>query len=287
MVRTVTWVLILILAGASARADVLFEGYAKINSGGVHVGYVVNRYEFDPKSKRFTSTYFVKTGSLGSDVTESLKAVADEKLSPVSYSYTSVVGKATKTIDAKFKGGKMTAVVTEGGKSKTIRADVPKGTFLSTFLVYLMLKSKTGLSSETKYDYSAVAEEDAEIQKGEALVQAEETHRGFKAFRILNRFKDIKFVSFVNERGEVLSTNSPANGITTELVAKPSEAVGSFGTPAAILKSLFGEVPLGTRNVISKALQAEAFGADKPAGKAVGVPGGQGVLIKNEGKREE
>jgi hypothetical protein len=53
------------------------------------------------------------------------------------------------------------------------------------------------------------------------------------------------------------------------------------------LKSLFGEVPLGTRNVISKALQAEAFGADKPAGKAVGVPGGQGVLIKNEGKREE
>lgn len=260
MVRTIAPLIVTVFFAAAARAEVLFEGYSKINSGGVHVGYVISRYEFDNKSKRFSSTYFVRTGSLGSDVTESLKAVADEKLVPISYEYTSVVGKTTKTIDAKFKGGKMTAVISEAGKSKTVRADIPKGTFLSTFLVYLMLKSKTGLTAETKYEYSAIAEEDATIQKGEALVQAQEVHRGFKTFRILNRFKDIKFISFVNDRGEVLSTNSPANGLTTELVAKPGEAVGAFGTPSAILKNLFKEVPLGTRNAVSKSLQAEAFG---------------------------
>lgn len=289
MVRRLTFLasfLMVVLLSAPVRANVLFEGYSRILSGGVHVGYAVSRYEYDPAKKHFKSTYFVKTGSLGSDVSESLKAVADEKLAPISYEYTSVVGKNTKTIDAKFAKGKMTAVVTEGGKSRTVRTDVPKGTFLSSFLVYLMLKSKTGLSTETKYDYSAIAEEDAEIFKGEALVQAEEAHRGFKAFRILNRFKDVRFISFVNERGEVLSTSAPANNLVTELVAKPSEATGSFGTPASVLRSLFGEVPLGTQNVISKSLRAEALGADSPTGKKTGVPPGQGIVIKGEGSKD-
>src|SRR5690606_26221447 len=110
------------------------------------------------------------------DVTESLRAVADADLNPVSYAYTSIVGKATKTIDAKFTKGKMTATITENGKNKSASLTVPKGGFLSTFLVYLMLKSKSGLTAESKYDYKAIAEEDAAIQKGEAFVNKAETY---------------------------------------------------------------------------------------------------------------
>lgn len=270
-----------LLLGSTSHADVLFEGYSKITSGGVHVGYVITRYEFNPKEKRFYGTYFLKTGELGSDVTESVKSVADIDFNPISYEYTSIVGKTTKTIDAKFKKNRMTAVVKEGEKTKTIQKDLPKGTFLSNFLIYLMLKSKDGLKTESNYNYSAIAEEDADVMKGEALVGKQEKFNGQMAYKILNKFKNVKFVSYVSDRGEVLGTSSPANGIGTELVARPQDAVGHFGTSTSILKLLFGEVPLGTDNVISRANKNEALRQTAPTpDKQQGVPGGQGIQIK-------
>jgi hypothetical protein len=237
--------------------------------------------------KKFISTYFVKTGSLGSDVTESLKAVADENLTPVSYSYTSVVGKKIKTIDAEFKNGKMKAIANDDGKKKTIHLDIPKGSFLSTFLVYVILKSKTGLTAETKYDYSAIAEEDGELLKGQAMVKAEENYNGFQAFKVLNQFKDAKFTSMINNRGEVFATEAPSNSLAVELVAKPQDAIGQFGTATAILSKLFGNVPVGTKNILSKSLQAKVLQESVPAGKTSGVPGGKGIVIKPEAPNEK
>ena len=287
MVRKLFQIATLIaLFSPAARAEVLFEGYSKITSGGVHVGYTVTRYEFDPQKKQFKGTYFLKTGSLGSDITESVKSVADESLNPISYEYTSLMGKKAKTIDAKFSKGKMNATLTEDGKTKTIRKDLPKGTFLSNFLIYLMLKSKSGLQIDARYEYSAIAEEDAEIYKGDALVEKQETQRGQLAYKILNRFKDVKFISYVSDRGEVLSTSSPANGIGTELMAKPADAVGSFGVSAAILKNLFGEVPLGTQNALSQNAKKEALGENGVGGKERGIPGGKGIQIKPNPPKE-
>lgn len=285
MVRMTSLFVSLIFLVSQARADILFEGYSKITSGGVHAGYVVTRYEFNPKTKQFVSTYFLRTGALGSDVTESLKAVADEDLKPVSYEYTSMIGKTVKTIDAKFKGSKMTAAVTEDGKTKTVSKDLPKGAFLSTFLVYLMLKSKSGLRTDEKYEYQAVAEEDADVVKGEAFVGKEETRKGLRAFKVLNRFKDIKFVSYVNERGEVLSTDSQSTGIATELVARPADAVGAFGTSPSIMKKLFGETPQGTNNIVSKAGLEQALTPPPEPGsdKKQGMPAGSGLLNKTKG----
>ena len=263
----------------------LFEGYSKITSGGVHVGYIVSRYEF--KDKRFFATYFLKTGQLGSDITESLQAVADNELNPISYQYTSIVGKDTKTIDAKFAKNKMTAIVTttaDKTKSKvvTIRKDIPKGTFLSTFLVYLMLKSKTGIQTNSKYQYQAIAEEDAEILKGEALVGKQEKYNGFQSFKIFNRFKDTKFISYVTDLGDVIATSAPSTGIATELMSKSSEATGTFPMTASILKKLFGDVPLGIKNSVSKKAQLDAMPpAPVPANpKQNGVPQNQGIIIK-------
>lgn len=262
MVRVLA-LLAALLIPLSTLADVLFEGYSKVNSGGVPVGYTIVRYEVDAKTKKYTATTFTKTGSLGSDITESLKAVADEDLKPISYSYTSIVGKTTKTIDAKFKKNHMDATVDEGGKKKTVRLDLPKGAFLSSFLVYLMMKSKTGLKTDSKYEYEALAEEDAALIKGEAFVGKMENRNAFEVFKVLNKFKDMKFISYINDHGEVLETSSPSNSISTELVAKPADAVANFGTSPGILKSLFGDVPLGTKNIVSQAAMDRALA--KPA----------------------
>ncbi len=273
--------LLMVTAVLPVRADVLFEGYAKVLSGEEHIGYVVSRYEFDAKKKQFTSVYFLKTGKGPTETTESLKAFADENLTPISYEYTSLAGKDSKIIDAKFKNGTLSAVVKSSGKVSRVERKIPKGTFLSTFLVYLMLKSKEGLRSETNYEYQAIAEEDAAIHKGQALVGKEETFNGFKVFKILNTFKDIKFLSYVNERGEVLGTNALGQGITTELVATPSEAIGAIPYSASILSTLFNKVPAGEANVVSRQKKLKEKESSAPApSKQMGVPQGQGLIIK-------
>lgn len=261
-----------------AQAEVLFEGYYKILSNGTPIGYTISKYEFDAKSKKFISTYFLKTAGQGTEITESLKAFANQDLAPISYAYTSIVGKDTKTIDAKFNGQKMTAEVKSGGKTQTIRKDLPKGTFLSTFLVYLMLQSKEGLKTDSNYDYQGIAEEDADVSKGQASVGKEESFLGLKAFKVQNKFKDVRFVSYVNERGEVLGTTSVGQGVSTELVADPATATKGFPTSPGILKSLFGEVPSGKGNMVSKSATMQPANP----GKQEGIPQGQGIQIKAE-----
>ena len=132
---------LLSIFGSWAKADILFEGYSRVISGGVHCGYIVNRYEFDTKKKQFISTYFLKTNPHCSSLTESLKAYATAELKPISYQYTSLTGSTAKIIDAKFeenkktKGMKMIAAVKDGQNQQKIVKDLPKGSFLSTFLI--------------------------------------------------------------------------------------------------------------------------------------------------------
>lgn len=276
-----------LLIPLTSWAEVLFEGYSKVLSADKQIGYVVSRYEFDSKKKQFLSTYFLKTGKGPSEITESLKAVADSELAPISYEYTTLAGKEVKTIDARFKGGNLTAVIKNGGKVQRIEKKIPKGTFLSTFLVYLMLKSKEGLRSETKYEYQAIAEEDASITKGQALVGKEEVFNGFKVFKILNTFKDVKFLSYVNERGEVLGTNAMGQGITTELVAQATEATAGQVYSPTILKTLFGSIPSGENNVIAQALKHKDKGDKVIPSKQMGVPQGEGINVKAQPEQNE
>jgi hypothetical protein len=236
-----------------SRAQILFEGYYKVTSGGAHIGYSVNKYEYDTKKKQFVSTYFLRTNELGGNVAESLKAYADDKLNPISYSYTTIVGKSAKAIDATFKKNKMTAVIKDGsGKDKKITKTIPKGAFLSTFLSYLILKSKDGFKPDTKFEYQAIAEEDADIYPGVAVVQKPEDVESIKAFRVINDFKNIKFVSFVTEKGEMLSTKSPSFGLQSELVPQASTATLNLAVPSDTLSTLFGSIPLGQENEVAK-----------------------------------
>ncbi|GIL18113.1 MAG: hypothetical protein BroJett040_18640 [Oligoflexia bacterium] len=276
----------LLLTVSFAKAEILFEGYSKIISGGVHVGYIINRYEYDAKKKQFSSISFLKTNELGGNITESLRALAGDDLKPISYSYTTLIGGAAKTIDAQFEKNKMLATVKDGEKIEKISKDLPKGTFLSTFLVYVMLKSPQGLKPDTKYEYQAIAEEDAAIQKGMAMVKTLEDVNGLKALRVLNEFKNTKFISYVSERGEVFSTKSPVQGIATELMAQPSLATGNFGVPSSLLINLFGSVPTGVTNEVSKKAQQGPSGDVGPQeplpGKQKGIPpSNKGILLKS------
>lgn len=281
----------LLITSSIAKADILFEGYSKVMSGGVHVGYFINRYEFDSKKKQFISTSFLKTNDAGGGITESIQAYAADDFKPISYSYTTLVGAEPKTIDAKFEKGKILATVRTGGKEEKIVKDLPKGTFLSTFLAYVILKSPQGLKPDTKYEYQAIAEEEAAVVKGVSVIKAQELQNEIKAYRVANEFKGTQFISFVTEKGEVLSTKSPVQGITTELVAQPSAATNNMQIPTALIKKLFGDIPTGQKNAVSL-LNHEVKPANAPiknepnATKQKGVAPGQGLQLKG-GEGEE
>ena len=122
-----------------------------------------------------------------------------------------------------------------------------------------------------------------------------------------NEFKNTKFLSYANEKGEVLATKSPTQGIATELASQPGEATGNQALPTTTLTTLFGTVPMGLENAVSKeksskaqklldlppAPQPSGMPAEAPPtqpaedqntndlpGKTQGVPGGKGLIIK-------
>jgi hypothetical protein len=298
--KTLVVVALTMTSFAKAEKEVLFEGYSKVTINKQHIGYSISRYEFDPISKKFFATVFTKTGALGGNFIESIKAISDSAMSPVSYEYTTLVTEGNKTsskkIDAVFRAKKskktkkgavgeiktLLATVTQDGKMSKIETDLPEGSFMSYFLVYLMLKSKSGLQTGSKYEYKAIAEEKAKITSGEAKVTTMEDFKGLKAYKIDNEFDNQKFTSFVTDRGEVLGVINPASGVEAELVAKPNEAVGEFPFPTATLKTLFGEVPLGTNNIVSKTLKQESLKSvtEPPGSKQFGTPAGSGIVSK-------
>ena len=280
--------LLFVLTPFAFGADTLFEGYYKVTSADQHIGYSVIRYQFDPKEKKFTSQQLTRISSGGSEVIESLVATADENLNPISYKYTSLIcNKQSKTIDAKFSKGKMTATLSETGKKNvSIKNDIKPGTFLSTFLVYTMLRSPTGLQTNSNYDYTAIAEEDGVVETGKAQVLKEEKFKGFSAFKVENTFKKSKFISFVTDKGEALATEVKDARLLTELVPKAGDAIGTIGLPESVAKNIFGGIPTGDKNIVTQYFKNLDKTPVTP-GKQEGVAPGKGIMIKGQNPTPE
>ncbi len=285
------FIFVFLLGGISQvtqAKETLFEGYSKIISNGQHIGYSIVRYQVDLKKKQWIATTFLRTNPEGGGINEKLTAVATDDMTPVSYDYTfSVAGGVNKTVDAKFSGGKMQATINETGKPvQKVNIKVPKGAFLSSFLVYVMSKSPKGLAADTKYNYEAIAEEDASLQKGMAFIKSLEEFNGRKAYRILNEFKGSQFISFVNLKGEILATQTvtPSGGPSSELVADPKLATEKMNVPGPVLKTIFGEIPAGQANELSKKsppAPPPGSSTDETSGKTDGVLPGKKLILKN------
>lgn len=145
--------------------------------------------------------------------------------------------------------------------TKTTKREIqlPKGSFFSTFLAYVILKNPQGLKLNSKYEYQAVAEEDGGVYKGSATVQSEETFKGLHVFKILNEFKDAQFTSLTTDKGEMIyTTASPDKSLVLELMAEPSSAMGGLTVSSDNLRLLFGSIPEGKVNALSSLPSAPA-----------------------------
>ena len=257
MKKYTTWPFVLVLIFAPTLVlganKTLFEGYYKINSGGQHVGYYIQRYELDPKKKQFISTYFLRTNQAGGNISESLKAYSTDKLNPVKYQYTTLQGKVAKTIDANVRKGKkdksiLQVKVNENGKLRVYEKELEKGTFFSTFLIYLLLQGDKGIQPGVKYNFRAIAEEDGKAFPGEVFVESETKKMNVNVFKVLYTFKRTQFVNFIDAKGESLISVSPAFDIAAEMVSEPSLATQGMNFNKKSIELLFGNVPAGNIN---------------------------------------
>ncbi len=273
-------------ATPSTSLENLFEGYYKITLAGKHIGFLIARYDYDTKQKQFFAKTFQKIKTSSEEEMQSLVAVSDDGFNPVKYEFTSTLkqGETTKirTIDAQFKANKMTALFQEDGVKKTIKKDIPKGVFLSTFLTYLILKQPKGLTANLNINYSAIAEEDADIYSGKVSTGTMQKMKNLSVYEAKTEYKQNQFVAYISDRGEVLATASPLSNVSSELVAQPSEATQGFEMNSKTLQTLFGEIPFGINNMIAKAARSNSIlPAQQEGGKTSGVLPGQGIQIKN------
>lgn len=222
-------------------ADVLNEGWYKVMSANVHIGYYAARYEYNPKSRQFISKSFLKTNKAGGGITESLVAYSDEGMKPISYQYTSLSPAGAKTIDAKFSKSNISLSISDKGIKKTQTSTIPKGTFLSAHLPIMLIKK--GVSVGKNLAYKAVAEEEGKVYTGKAYIKEIKKMGTKELFRILNDFKTTKFVSLMDKNGAIIATKAPLLGITTNLQVDQKTATGSIAVPLKSLKKIFGKLP--------------------------------------------
>lgn len=242
--------LLVFLTVFSVKAEVLFEGYYKVTQFKKHIGFLVLRHEIDDKTKNFKTTSFIKLGKGGFDLTETYQAVSDSELAPLSLHYLAAGDKKTKMIDVQFKNQKMTGTVTEDGKKNKINEKAPKGVFLSSALYYLMLKSKDGLKTDSKFDYTAITEEGPVLMSGTVAVDKKMVTQGSnQLLKINNRFAGSDYDNLVTTRGEVVSATTPATSIESELVKNKEDATEGIKLPAGTLEKIFGTTPAGTTNI--------------------------------------
>ena len=279
---------LLISANSWAAKDILFEGYFKLTSQDKHIGYNLVRYEYDSIKKTFHSTYLTKISNAGNEVMESLtaSAMADTYMTPIEYKYVGLVGSQSMTLEATFTKGKkekdknkLKLVKVENNKKPMVtNSEIAHDVFLSTFLTYRMLRSELGIQTNSKLNYFAIAEEDGKVVNGKAEVLNEEKYKGFTSFKIKNTFKDVLFESYVTDKGEALATLVPDSKIISELVPKAADAIGTIGLPESVAKKLFGNVPLGAKNVVTQYFNSKESNPQK-GGKTEGFPSGEGVMI--------
>ena len=257
---------------APASADVLFEGYYKVLLSGVHSGYAIQKYELIPARKEFRSTYYiyVRTSPDGSkSSSESLLAVSDDGFRPISYQYTALIDGTPITIDANFSKDKLNTKTRKGSSTDSKSTILPKGTFFSTMLLYMVLQK--GLKTGAGYSFNAVAEEDGQIYPGNLRVTKEETYKSHPAFKLEYDFKGVEAKALVAANGNVMHTLAEAQKVETELVASPSDARLNFPFPEKSITKLFGDIPTGQVNFL---VEQKSKSSTKPIAAPTTAPKG-------------
>ena len=237
------------------NAQVLQEGGYKILSEGKPVGFLVQRYEFDDTSKKLKHIYYLQKAAPSGYIKESLVAEASQDLRPIKYTFTTFSDTHSKTVEAQFTNEVMTVTIMEGEKKTSLQKRIPEGTFLSSFLIYLILQNK--LTVKSSYQYMAISERDASLFTGKITIPEETSVNGLKAFKVINAFQEVTGTQYITPSGILLKRE--ASGLTLERAENIIDIMIPMNPPLHQLNMLFsGKLPEGT-NVLESPVKKNPF----------------------------
>lgn len=249
--------------GVSFADDIMFEGYYRVRLDGDHVGYAVQRFDFDPKTNEFTCLQFLRV-QIGEDlIQESTKARANDKFEPLSYQYTYQRGSELKKIEGTIKGREMKLAIADGAAPvRNEMVTIPERAILSSFLLYKIMQKP--LKAGPGWSFNAIAEEVGGLSSGTVRVVSERKLAGRSRFKIEVAFKDEtlqwdlvaegdKTRPHAFTKGEVFTTESIEKGFRLDLVPRASLATANQVVPGKTLVTVFGNVPSGKLNMAAGA----------------------------------
>ena len=244
-----------LLFAVSTLAAPLFEGYYKVSQMDQHIGFIIVRHSVDAKTSQYQIQTYLRLGKRGFDMTETVNTTSDSSLKPLKYSYTGMDKNKSKiidlelAIDKKTKAEALTGFGVEAKNKLTLSIPIEKGVFFSSALYPMMLRSPSGIKTDTNFEFSAVAEETAQVHTGSAKIEKNMVTLGNQqVFKAKNSFAGSNYDTFINPTGEILSTNDSTSGIKTELVRNKEEAIQDIKVNKKTIEKIFGAFPEGKIN---------------------------------------
>lgn len=240
----------LTLAGA-AHAEILFEGFYRVEKNGKHHGYGVQRVSVDKSGKKTVITYMRAKAGDG-EASISVKSVAKSgSLTPIETSHSYTEAGKTQRIIGKFAGGK--GVVNFHSQKSRKPQSVEKLkwiSFPSAFLFYVADWPK--MKTRIPYRYDAFTEEAGENRLGYVTVLGTQTAGANSFMHVLNDDSGAPVENFLSAKGEPLGSRSTATGIVAYWVPTKELAAHDMAFPTGEMTSLFGDLPQGKKNPWSK-----------------------------------
>lgn len=247
-----SWLLFAILTGASASADVLFEGFFRLEKNGSHVGYAVQRVSTERSARTQTVTTYVRMRMPdGKEYFESFKSVSSAPLlTPISSHYRGDLSGMYVDVQSRFAKGRVT-VEKRANKSprpyhvETSRV-ISRRPFLSSFLFYV--SDFRSLKPGKNYTFDTFVDRDGIGTRGNLAVAGEKTVGGLKHLHLVVDTSADPAESFVSEAGFPMGSRSTTQDFVSYWVPRKQDAVGTFEFPNNEVISLFGDLPEGQKN---------------------------------------
>lgn len=246
----------ILFTSVQANTQILQEGgYKILSEQNKTVGFLVQRYEFDNETKKFKHIYYLQRTTPNGDIKESLVAEAAENLRPIQYTFTTYSDSHSKTVEAQFTEQVMTVTITEGERKTSFQKRIPEGTFLSSFLIYLIVQNKLAVNSN--YQYVAILEREASLSNGRATVPEETTLNESKAFKVVNTFEETNDVQYITSSGILLKREGA--DLTYERAQNIMDIMTPMNPPLHQLNMLFsGKLPEGA-NILDSPVKKNPF----------------------------
>lgn len=243
-----------------ASAEIQFEGWYRVLVNGKHAGFVIQRYEVEPKTKKKTISYFVRFKRYGEVTQQAIRAEADENFKPIKYQNVSDLTPPPMLYEGQF-GKKETSVSAydiSGKKPKLVAREPyvnPDQGFLSSFL-FPIIDKKGDLKVGAKGTYNGFSEENGNFGTGEYEVVATKTANGVPVFQVADEFQSETIENFVFPGGQNMGARSSSTKTRVYLVRDQSEATAGIDLDEqteAQIRKFFNGMPEGKKNPVTEA----------------------------------